>query len=249
MCHVNTCVCRLRLVDMSEYTHRWWSAQRRCSLRWANSSCQNDYTHHEPAEEGFVKKPTWHSYRKWFISNMLELGFTVTKDLISAPQISLQQTICVGALVGQVVAQQMRSADCRNMLDYSGQKQTYNCKAAFWWSFKEEFILLGHHQHGIKNNPTLGENKCLSQRWLLHRWLCMRLGDSQGEGINHTGICVFSPPRWSHGAGPQGLLSLNSHRQDPHPERRGDAESQSLLRQVPSRHIQEKSAAHVPHPE
>lgn len=32
-------------------------------------------------------------------------GFTVTKDLTSAPQISLQQTICVGALVGQVVEQ------------------------------------------------------------------------------------------------------------------------------------------------
>lgn len=88
----------------------------------------------------------------------------------------------------------MRSADCRNTLDYSGQKQSYNRNAAFWSSFKEDFILLGHHQHGTKNNPTLGENKCLSQRRLLQRWLCMRLGDSQGEGINHTGICVCLRP-------------------------------------------------------
>lgn len=77
------------------------------------------------------------------------------------------------------------------MLGYSGQKQSYNCNAAFWSRFKEEFILLGHHQHRIKKNPTPGENECLSDGRLLQRWLCMRLGDSQGEGINHTGICVF----------------------------------------------------------
>lgn len=30
----------------------------------------------------------------------------------------------------------------------------------------------------------------LSHCGLLQRWLCMRLCDSHGEGISHTGICV-----------------------------------------------------------
>lgn len=55
--------------------------------------------------------------------------------------------------------------------------------------------------------------------------------------------------RWSHGAGPPGLLPLNPDRKDPHPERRGDPESQGLLRKVSPGCIQKKSAADVPHPQ
>lgn len=68
----------------------------------------------------------------------------------------------------------------------------------------------------------------------------------------HKQHCYFTfsvAHRWGDGAGPPGLLPLHPNWQDPHPEWRGDTESQGVLRQIPPRCVQKKSAAHVPNPQ
>lgn len=53
--------------------------------------------------------------------------------------------------------------------------------------------------------------------------------------------------RWGDGAGFTGLLSIHTDWEDPDSEWRGDTTSKSILCQVPSRHLQEKSPSDVPH--
>lgn len=61
-------------------------------------------------------------------------------------------------------------------------------------------------------------------------------------------LLVFgaAPLRRGNGTRITRLLQIHPHWEDPDTERRGDAESQSVLCQVPTRHLQEKGSAPVP---